>query len=546
MSALEHKAGKSVIPASRVKVLYALPGGGEKGISAKYPELKGVSRFDVLAEAPPAEVPVRTKKLEKGTFVFGAVQPVWIKIAVPANAAVGKYDGKLTMHVDGSAPLEVPIALEVCDFTLPDPRDYRSFVDLIQSPDTVALQYEVPLWSDEHFELMEKSFALMGSIGCQVLYLPLIARTNLGNEQSMVRWAQQPDGTYEYDFSILERYLDLAQKYLKPRLVIAYVWEVYNSGKRFPNVANAGSIQMALLGPLVTVVNPASGETDVMEGPLYTDPDIKAFWEPVAKKLRQVMKARGLDKELTIGLGCDVGPFKEAVQLWKDFFPEAGWAFQGHTTIRGWMCYDIAPVVYQAPTWVGAARDPMFGRTYGWKNPHIYAQFHRNLNFDLPLTEHRQIVEWNIQTERRGLGRIGADFWPVLGGRRPAPIAGNRYPLSSWFQVNIWTRVLAPGPEGALSTVRFELMREGVQQCEARIAIEQALTEEALRARLGEVAVKAYEEMMNVRTRALLWGYSNYLVDASSCPQERSAELFNAAAKVVKELGADLKVANPD
>ena len=45
--------------------------------------------------------------------------------------------------------------------------------------------------------------------------------------------------------------------------------------------------------------------------------------------------------------------------------------------------------------------------------------------------------------------------------------------------------LLAPGPEGPVASDEMEAYREGVQECEARIAIERALGDEARKARLG-------------------------------------------------------------
>ncbi len=41
------------------------------------------------------------------------------------------------------------------------------------------------------------------------------------------------------------------------------------------------------------------------------------------------------------------------------------------------------------------------------------------------------------------------------------------------------------GPTGPVASTRYEQMREGVQQCEARIAIATALTDEKLKAKVG-------------------------------------------------------------
>ena len=39
-----------------------------------------------------------------------------------------------------------------------------------------------------------KPYFIIGDTGCRTLYIPLVAHTNLGNEQSMVRWVKKADG----------------------------------------------------------------------------------------------------------------------------------------------------------------------------------------------------------------------------------------------------------------------------------------------------------------------------------------------------------------
>ena len=61
-------------------------------------------------------------------------------------------------------------------------------MELVQSPDTLAVEYQVPFWSEKHWAMIADSMRYMGEIGSRVVHIPLIAETNSGNEQSMVRW----------------------------------------------------------------------------------------------------------------------------------------------------------------------------------------------------------------------------------------------------------------------------------------------------------------------------------------------------------------------
>jgi hypothetical protein len=72
-----------------------------------------------------------------------------------------------------------------------------------------------------------------------------------------------------------------------------------------------------------------------------------------------------------------------------------------------------------------------------------------------------------------------------------------------WRNLDIRVALLAAGPDGAEPTSRFEMLREGVQECEARIFIEKALLDDRLRAKLGGPLPEKCQAILDDRTRAI-------------------------------------------
>ncbi len=158
----------------------------------------------------------------------GAVVPIWLTVKAPHDAKPGVYTGQVTIEAKGEKPLAVPVRLELADFSVPDTQDYRTWIELMQSPDTLAVEYNVPFWSERHWALIADSMRYIGEIGSRVVHIPLIAQTNSGNEQSMVRFIKKADGTYDYDFSVMDRYLDIAEKCMgQPKITAFIAWEIY-------------------------------------------------------------------------------------------------------------------------------------------------------------------------------------------------------------------------------------------------------------------------------------------------------------------------------
>ncbi len=519
------RGGAATIPAAAIEVRYAIPRG--LGESSK------PSPFDALTETPRPD---------------GTTHPVWITVNVPQDAPPGEYEG--TVSVAGRS---IPVRLTVCDWTLPAPADFITFVDFIQSAESVAVQYNVPLWSDRHVELVGASFRQLAKVGNKTIYLHLAGRSNFGNSETIVRWTKEGDG-FKHDFSPVEQYLDAALKNgIKPAVIVMYDWEPYVGG------GHKHSDAPRTLGNYFTVYDPKTGTVSEAEGPIHGGPspgypnypaDYIAFWKPVYDGIYRVLKDRNLAGAVIChGLFKDgAQPNESTVKTLKQITLWAVWADQNHgspSSIHG------EPVGYDTTVWNAQMPvDPAQKRTYGWQRTRIVAMFDRDMGqaiFAGQIVRSRLLGELNISGNQRGFGRMAADFWPVLkDGRGRVSSLAARYPESSWAQLNLRaTSYLSPGPNGAGTTIRFEMLREGIQECEARIFIEKAL----LAKKLPEPLAAKCQEILDERVRAIITGLGpgikrprqtevgTVAAFVASNWQERSRMLYAAAAEVAEALG---------
>jgi hypothetical protein len=192
--------------------------------------------------------------------------------------------------------------------------------------------------------------------------------------------------------------------------------------------------------------------------------------------------------------------------------------------------------------------NPPEKRLHGWQGvkwnfPGYSVHFPRAWESHVSRCRWRMAGEVNIAGSQCGFGGIGADFWPALKdsrGRLRGSIA-SRYPKSSWRNLDIRASVLWAAPDGAALTVRYQVMREGIQECEARIRIDEALVE----GRLKGAAAKRAQNLLDERVIALTkgmgkgWAYGgHWSTQKSEFPefinggwQERSGELYEEAGK---------------
>ncbi len=486
--------------------------------------------LDILLENAPAEVAASGGK---------ALIGVWVTVSVPQDAAAGEYRGELKIEAEGSPAVTVPVELKVAPWVIPATEDWRTWMELIQSPDTLAIEYDVPLWSDRHWELIGRSLELIKQTGSRVIYIPLISQTNQGNEQSMVRWIRQADGTYKHDYSIMEKYLDLAEKHMgKPKMVVLYAWDIYlvRREKR-PEVnenAPAYSQQQQRIaqkrwdlqnkGVTISVLDEKTGEVKTEYLPHFDDPSMRAPWQAVFAEVRKRLAARGLEEAMAMGMVNDQAPSREDLTFLHEVSGGLPWISHSHPprlsgrpVVGNKLLHGLADISYEAHVYrIRYESDPAKSRSYGWKIPELRAFFGRHGIPNGGALRVRQLPEINITGQQRGVGRIGADYWYVVKNPRGerAGAVYSRYPENMWRNLNIDSYVLAPGADGPVATARLENLREGLQECEARIYIESVLLDEAKRARIGEPLAKRAQDLLDDRQRAIwrsLWTNEEHL-----------------------------------
>ncbi len=511
---------------------------------------------------------------------------LWITVAVPADAAPGLYRGQVIVSHRGTQ-LEVDVELEVSDWTLPEPRHYTTYIDMVQVPDTLSMEYDLELWSDEHWELIGRSMAHMAKLGNRTVYLPLIAQTNLGNEQSLVRWVPAGDGSFTFDLSRLERYLDLAREKMgEPEHIVLNVWEVYQEpaenkwddewweglseqqrdNSYFRGLYERGQALRehqaeAGLGPLVSMLD--GGEVTTVPLPAYTDPIDAEPWHALFAQLRSLLAERGLEDRMVLGMLTDSWPDEDEVRAMHEISGGLDWVSHAHWSAvqrRGGSVRGVTGIAFESMVWDVEYADPDEPRRYGWQRDEIVLAHYRMRGYNgFYPSRMRTVVESNLTGDQRGLGRVGADTWWALRDRRGnrRGTAAERYPESLWRNLDVRASLLGPGPDGPVPTARLMHLREGLQEAEARLFIEQALLQRGTS--LDAQLVERAEAILDARHRAA-WaenGQDEAVLEelgiaeqrghqqashlnvwfVASGWQQRTQELYDVAGEIASALG---------
>ncbi len=160
----------------------------------------------------------------------GEICALYCECQVPRGTAPGTYAVTVRLFESGLLGDETPVAeltatVQVYDYTMKDPSDYRFYLDLWQHPANIARKAEVHLWSDEHFAVLDGYLKTLGALGQKaatliVSEIPWFGqdcrfkeeRANLF-EYSMIPITKSLDGTFIYDFTLMQRYIDLCAKH---------------------------------------------------------------------------------------------------------------------------------------------------------------------------------------------------------------------------------------------------------------------------------------------------------------------------------------------
>ncbi len=174
---------------------------------------------DPLFEKPPERVE------------SNSTQGVWLTMRVPKTAEPGVYGNALVIHA-GPRDVRFTVELHVLELTLPDFSEGKFYLNLWQDPSSVARWAKVPLWSEEHWKLLEayaRDLAEHGqqSITTTIIYDPW--RSDVGHPlPAMVEWRFPgewqlgQESMFEFDFSVFDRYVELMMKAGIKRTIHAY------------------------------------------------------------------------------------------------------------------------------------------------------------------------------------------------------------------------------------------------------------------------------------------------------------------------------------
>ncbi len=136
---------------------------------------------------------------------------IWFNINLPEAAQAGRYFGDVIVKVKGRKVKTLKLQVDVLDRKLPSAKDWEFHLDLWQNPYAVARIHDVELWSDAHFELMTPLYSMLADAGQKCITASILNKPWGGQTydpfESMIKHTLKQNGEWVYDYSIFDKWV---------------------------------------------------------------------------------------------------------------------------------------------------------------------------------------------------------------------------------------------------------------------------------------------------------------------------------------------------
>lgn len=461
MTVSELKNGNSVIPASAVRthfVRYVMTdelnkdGSGGCGARENKAEWDSSMVADVLDIVRVREVKART------------TQPVWLNVWVPAEAKPGKYKGTLTVSGKNFEAMKLPFEIEVVNRTLPEPQKWAFHLDLWQNPYAVARYYQVPLWSKAHFDAMRPLMKMLANAGQRAITASIMHKPWAGQTEdaydSMIFRMKKLDGTWVYDYTVFDKWVEFMMNEVGIKdLISCYTmipWAL--SFDYFDQATNR-----------VQFIKAAPGDEAYAE-----------YWGTFLKDFSRHLREKGWFEKTAISM--DERPMEamqEAIKVIKAADPEFKITLAGnyHEEIQGDLYYLSIPYGNQFPVDVKAERERkgQISTVYTC----CTEAFPNTFTFSAPA-EAAWTALHAVAGGYDGYLRWAVNSWPI------DPLRDSRF--RTWAAGDTYS--IYPGPR---SSIRFERLVEGLQDCEKIHVLREELEAKGATGKLKKLNAKLSE-----------------------------------------------------
>lgn len=255
-----------------------------------------------------ALVPDMLDNLKSFDLEAKSVRPLWITVDIPYYATAGKYRGVLKIISADKGHKKFNIELNVVDRRLPEPSQWQYHLDLWQHPSAIARVHDLEVWSDAHFEKMRPIMKMLADAGQKVITATL--NKDPWNHQcfdayeDMIRWTRNADQSWSYDYSIFDRWVSFMTELGVSKMINCYSLLTWNNQLHYFDAEKGKMVEVELKA---------------------TSKEYEKIWSPFLKDFVRHLKEKGWLGITNIAMD-ERAPedMKAALKVLKDNAPELG------------------------------------------------------------------------------------------------------------------------------------------------------------------------------------------------------------------------------
>lgn len=397
----------------------------------------------------PSLVPDMLDTLKCFNIEEKTTRPVWLSFDIPSDAQAGIYKGTVSIYAQGEKTNKLDVSLRVLNYVLPEAKDWKFHLDLWQHPSAVARIHGVEPWSEDHWELMEKPMSMLADAGQKVITATL-NKDPWNNQcydkyEDMILWRKKSDNTWEYDYTVFDKWVEMMEQIGIKDMINCYSMAPWNNELHYFDEKQNKTINLS--------AQPGSKE-------------FREIWTPFLKDFRKHLQEKGWLEKTNIAMD-ERSPeiMKATLGLLKEVAPELGVALaDNHKSYKQYpylkdICveygatFDAADLQYR--------KDNNLISTY-----YVYCatKFPNVFTFSDPA-EGTYIAWHAIAGGYDGFLRWAYNSWPEK------PLEDSRY--GTWSAGDTYIIY----PDGR-SSIRFERLREGIQDAEKIRILREKFTNE--------------------------------------------------------------------
>ncbi|MCS6830249.1 MAG: DUF4091 domain-containing protein [Armatimonadota bacterium] len=466
-SPLRRQAGAGVIPAAAFRYAFVEYHRVGKNSTATPQE--------ELVRKAPADFPDGLLEETSITLQPAQNQPVYVQWQIPVNAPAGDYRGTITIRLQ-NGQITVPVRLTVYHFTFP--KRTRLKVTVWMNDGELAKQQGVEYLSEAFWQLLERTARLMRQY----------------HHHTWVPWGTNKairgvDGKLRYDFSVLDRWI---QTYLDAGFEFIELQHV--GGREHGQWEDKNFVAYPL-----RCENEATGQTE---------------WIPVEEwlpALHEHLRQKGWLDRCMIHVAdepieVNVASWKQLSERVKRLAPQLKRVDAIHVAdLDGYLEVWVPQLNFLEQWFQQFQRIQKRGAELWFYVAWLPQGKYPNRLIDYPLIKTRVLHWFNHWTDTTGFLHWGYNFWGQ-------PFDEQLAPGDNW--------IVYPGKSAPRSSLRYEAMREGIEDYEYLCLLEEAAEQTAKRLRLADFDPKMWTKNY---TRLVVSDYARYTRDAEKLYRVRDA-----------------------